>query len=109
MKIHLATGCAILTTLLGGPMVASAQGSRSDAAHAETYVKDSAITAEIKARLASEHVTSLGEIHVITGRNGVVWLSGSAKTREAAHKAVLIARSTAHVKGVHSEIRVIGN
>lgn len=109
MKIHLATGCAIVTTLLGGPMVATAQDSHSDAAHAETYVKNSAITTEIKARLAAEHVTSLGDIHVITSRNGVVWLSGSVKTREAAHKAVLIARSTAHVKGVHSQIKVIRN
>jgi hyperosmotically inducible protein len=109
MKIHLATGCAIVTTLLAGPMVATAQDSRSDAAHAETYVQDSAITTAVKARLAAEHVTSVGDIHVITSRNGVVWLSGSVKTREAAHKAVSIARSTAQVKGVHSQIKVIRN
>ena len=107
MKTYLATSCAIVATLLGGSVAATAQNSHSDAAHAETYVKDSAITTKIKTRLAAEHVTSVGDIHVNTDRNGVVWLSGSVKTRQAADKAVSIARSTAHVKRVHSEIKVI--
>jgi hyperosmotically inducible protein len=107
MKTYLATSCAILATLLGGSMVATAQDSNSDTAHAETYAKDSAITTKIKTRLAADHLTSLGDIHVDTDKSGVVWLSGSVKTREAADKAVSIARSTAHVKGVHSEIKVI--
>lgn len=107
MKTYLATSCAILAAFLGGPMVATAQDSHSDTAHAETYVKDSAITTKIKTRLAADHVTSLADIHVDTDKYGVVWLSGSVKTREAADKAVSIARSTAHVKGVHSEIKVV--
>jgi hyperosmotically inducible protein len=107
MKTYLATSCAIVATLLGGSVAATAQNSHSDAAHAETYVKDSAITTKIKTRLAAEHVTSVGDIHVNTDRNGVVWLSGSVKTRQAADRAVSIARSTAHVKRVHSEIKVI--
>lgn len=104
---YLATGCAIFATLPGGSMVAAAQDSHANAAHAETYVKDSAITTKIKARLAAEHVASLGDIHVDTDRNGVVWLSGSVETRQAADKAVSIARSTDRVKRVHSEIKVI--
>jgi hyperosmotically inducible protein len=107
MKLYLATNCAILAALLGGPVVATAQNSHSDTAHAETYVKNSAITTKIKTRLAAEHMASLGDIHVNTDRNGVVWLSGSVKTRQAAEKAVAIARSTAHVKRVHSEIKVV--
>jgi len=107
MKTYLATSCAILATLLGGSVIANAQDSHSDTAHAETYVKDSAITTKIKARLAAEHVTSLGDIHIKTDKDGVVWLSGSVKTRQAAEKAVSIARATAHVKRVHSEIKVI--
>jgi hyperosmotically inducible protein len=107
MRTYLATGCAIFATLLGSSIAATAQDSHSDAAHAETYVKDSAITTKIKIRLAAEHVTSLGNIHVNTDKNGVVWLSGSVKTRQAADKAVSIARSTARVKRVHSEIKVI--
>jgi hyperosmotically inducible protein len=107
MKSHFATSCAISVFLLGGSMVAIAQDSHSDTAHAETYVKNSAITMKIKARLAAEHVASLGDIHVMTDKDGVVWLSGSTKSRQAADKAVSIARSTAHVKRVHSEIKVI--
>jgi hyperosmotically inducible protein len=107
MKLYLATGCSILAAVLAGSVVATAQDSHSDTAHAETYVKDSAITAKIKTRLAAEHISSLGEVHVNTDRNGVVWLSGSVKTRQAAEKAVAIARSTAHVKRVHSEIKVV--
>jgi hyperosmotically inducible protein len=107
MKPYLATSCAIFAALLGGSVAANAQDSASDTAHAETYVKDSAITTTIKTRLAAEHLTSLGDIHVETDKNGVVWLSGSAQTRQAAEKAVSIARSTAHVKRVHSEIKVV--
>jgi len=107
MKTYLATSCAILATLLGGSVVANAQDSHSTTAHAETYVKDSAITTKIKTRLAAEHVTSLGDIQVTTDKDGVVWLSGRVKTRQAAEKAVSIARATAHVKRVHSEIKVV--
>ncbi len=109
MKTYLVTGCAILATLLGGSMVATAHEAHSDTAHAATYVKDSAITTKIKARLAAQHIASLGDIHVKTDKHGVVWLSGRVKTREAAEKAVSIARSTAHVRGVHSEIKVVRN
>jgi hyperosmotically inducible periplasmic protein len=76
MKIYLATSCAILATLLGASVAATAQDSHSDTARAATYVKDSAITTKIK-------------------------------TREAADEAVSIARSTAHVKGAHSELKVV--
>jgi|SRR5579863_57397 len=107
MKTYVATTCAIFATLLGGSMAATAQDSHSATAHAEIYVKNSAITTKIKTRLAAEHITSLGDIHVNTDKNGVVWLSGSVKTRHAADKAISIARSTAHVTRVHSEIKVI--
>lgn len=109
MKTYLVTSCAIVATLLGGSMVATAQDSNSDTAHAKTYVKDSAITTKIKTRLAAEHITSLGDVHVDTDKNGVVWLSGTVKTQEAADKAVSIARKTAHVKRVHSDIKVVAD
>lgn len=107
MKVYLAASCAIFATLLGGAVVATAQDAHSDTAHAETYAKDSTITTKIKTRLAAAHVASLGEIHVSTDKNGVVWLRGTVKTRDAADKAVSIARSTAHVKRVHSELKVM--
>jgi hyperosmotically inducible protein len=81
----------------------------SDTAKAVTYVKESAITTDVKTRLAAEHLTSLERIHVDTDTDGVVWLSGSASTREAADKAASIARDTAGVTRVHSDIKVIRN
>jgi hyperosmotically inducible periplasmic protein len=46
----------------------------------------------------------LGRIHVDTDENGVVWLTGSARSQQAIDKAVSIARNTEHVKSVHSDM-----
>jgi hyperosmotically inducible protein len=67
-------------------------------------VKDSAITTEIKTKLAADHLTSLGRIHVDTDKDGAVWLTGSARSREALDRAVSIARRTEHVTSVHSDL-----
>jgi hyperosmotically inducible periplasmic protein len=107
MKAHFAT-CAIFATFLGVSVTAIAQDSDTNNSHVAAFVNDSTITAKIKARLAEEDITSLGDIHVATDENGVVWLSGSAGTHEAANKAIAIARATAHVTKVHSSIRAVG-
>lgn len=106
MRTYLAMSCAICAILLGSTVSATAQNSDTDSARAVAFVKNSAITTKIKGKLAAEHITSLGDIHVDTDKDGVVWLSGSVKTQEAADRAVAIARSTAHVKRVHSDIRI---
>jgi hyperosmotically inducible protein len=106
MKSTLAIGCVLLGTLLVPAMVAVAQDSDRDRSHPEAFVKDSAITTAIKTKLAAEHLTSLGRIHVDTDRNGVVWLTGSARSQEAADKAVSIARDTEHVRAVHSDLKI---
>lgn len=106
MTRQLAMSCAILAILLGASVAATAQNSDTDTAHAKAFVKDSVITTKIKAKLAAEHIASLGDIHVDTDKNGVVWLSGSVKTQEAADRAVSIATATAGVKRVHSDLRV---
>ena len=101
------TASFVLLGLLVGPVVALAgQDADSDRAHPKAFVKDSAITATIKAKLAAEHITSLGRIHVDTDANGIVWLTGSARTQEAIDKAVSLARETEFVKSVHSELTV---
>ena len=84
----------------------AADDSTSETSHAMAFVKDSAITTEIKTRLAAEHMTSLERIHVDTDKDGVVWLSGTARTQKAADKAVSIARTIERVKDVHSDITV---
>jgi hyperosmotically inducible protein len=106
MKTTLVTTCVLFGTLLGPAAVAVAQDSDTDRSHPTAFVKDSAITTSIKTQLAAEHITSLGHIHVDTDNNGVVWLTGSASSQQAANKAVSIARGTEHVKSVHSDIKI---
>jgi hyperosmotically inducible protein len=105
MKAKLVMTCLVCGMLLG-PAVTMAQDSDADRSNAKAFVKDSAITTEIKTKLAAEHVTSLGRIHVDTDKDGVVWLSGSARTQEAIDKAVSIARETKGVKDVHNHIKI---
>lgn len=92
--------------LLGSAAALADKDSDTDRSHPAAFVKDSAITTKIKSKLASEHITSLGRIHVDTDKDGVVWLSGSARTQEAIDKAVSIAQNTENVRSVHSDIKI---
>jgi hyperosmotically inducible periplasmic protein len=105
MKMTIAIASAVLAALLGSTVVV-AQDSDTDRSHPKAFVKDSAITTEIKTKLAAEHITSLGRIHVDTDKDGVVYLSGSARSQEAIDKAVSIARETEHVRSVHNHIKI---
>jgi len=53
-----------------------------------------------------ETLTSLGRIHVDTDKDGVVWLSGSARAQSDIDKAVEIARGTEGVREVKNELVV---
>ena len=64
------------------------------------------ITAKLKARLAAEKIASLTQIKVDTDNNGVVWLSGFARTQEAVDKAHSIAHATEGVKSVKNHIKI---
>jgi hyperosmotically inducible periplasmic protein len=88
------------------PALASADDHDSDRSHPVTFVKDSAITTKIKSKLATEHLTSVGRIHVDTDANGNVYLSGTAHSQEAIDQAVSIAKSTEHVNSVQSTLTV---
>jgi hyperosmotically inducible periplasmic protein len=106
MKPTFAISCVLFGTLLAPAAVVVAHDSDTDRSHPEAFVKDSVITTAVKTKLAAEHLTSLGRIHVDTDKDGVVWLTGSARSQEAADKAVSIARDTEHVKAVHSDIKI---
>jgi len=106
MKTKFAITCVLCSTFIGSAVALAADDPNSDTSHAVAYVKDSAITTDIKTRLAAEHITSLERIHVDTDKDGVVWLSGTASTQKAVDKAVAIARDADHVTNVHSDIRV---
>lgn len=51
-----------------------------------------------------DSLTSLGRIHVDTEEDGVVWLTGGARSREASDSAVSIARRTEHLTSVPGDL-----
>jgi hyperosmotically inducible protein len=106
MKTTIATTCVLFGTLLGPAAIVVAQDADTDRSHPVAFVKDSAITMKIKAKLGAEHIARWGRIHVNTDKNGVVWLTGSARTQQAADEAESMARETEGVKVVHSGIKI---
>ncbi|MBV8497576.1 MAG: BON domain-containing protein [Gammaproteobacteria bacterium] len=107
LKYRMLTAIAATAVLCG--TAAFAQDADTDRSHPKAFVKDSAITTKVKTKLAAEHITSLGHIRVDTDENGVVWLSGSAHSREAVDRAIDIARNTDGVRDVHSTLKVRGD
>jgi hyperosmotically inducible protein len=105
MKTTLAVTYLAVASLLG-PVAAIAADAATDPSKPVVYVKDSVITTKIKAELAAKHIDSLGNIHVDTDQNGVVYLSGTAHTQAAVDQAVSMARATEGVKSVHSTLAV---
>jgi hyperosmotically inducible protein len=100
-----------MTWVVFGALLGSAAAIAGDDANAvgtstTVFVRDSAITARIKTKLAADHLTSLGRIHVDTDNNGIVWLTGTARSEEAIAQAVSLARETEHVKSVHNALTV---
>jgi hyperosmotically inducible protein len=95
----------VLAGVLGAP-VAFPQDADADRTHPKAYVMDSVITTKIKSKLAADHITSVGRIHVDTDANGVVWLSGSARSQEAIDRAEAVARDTEDVKDVRSTLKI---
>jgi hyperosmotically inducible protein len=83
-----------------------AQDVDADRSQPKAFVKDSVITTKIKSKLAADHLTSLGHIRVDTDANGVVYLSGTAHSKDEITRAVDIARDTDGVRGVHNSLVV---
>ena len=109
METKFVTAVIIAVALLG-PIAVRAAGSESDRSHAEAFVKDSVITTKVKAKLAAENMSSFVHVQVDTDRNGVVVLSGTARSQAAIDQAVSIARATEGVKAVQNQIKIkVGN
>jgi hyperosmotically inducible protein len=104
MNSKLATSLFIIGAVLA-PVAAHAEGD-ADRSHPGAFVKDSVITAKIKAKLADEKLNTLAHISVDTDARGMVVLSGHVRSPEMADKAMSIARSTEGVVSVTSNIRV---
>ena len=105
MKLKLATSCIVIGALLA-PYVAHSADSDSDRTHPGAFVKDSAITTKIKAKLAGEKISTLAHIKVDTDSRGAVALSGNVRSKEEADKAIAIARETEGVRSVASNLQV---
>jgi hyperosmotically inducible protein len=85
--------------------VLAADSSDSD----HHYVKDSVITTKVKSKLAAKHMSTLTHVRVDTDENGVVWLSGTAPTKDARDLAGMIAKDTDGVNSVNNNIEVAPN
>jgi len=70
------------------------------------YVEDSVITTKIKGKLAAEKDVSAMHIKVDTDKNGVVVLSGTAKSEAERDKAHKIAHSVEGVTKVINHIKI---
>jgi hyperosmotically inducible periplasmic protein len=106
MNTKLALSGIVFGALLGSAAAIAGDDTNAVGTSTAVFVKDSAITTKIKTKLAADHLTSLGRIHVDTDKNGVVWLTGTARSQEAIAKAVSLASDTEHVKSVHNDLTV---
>jgi hyperosmotically inducible periplasmic protein len=104
MKTLILSACVALSAACA--MSAVADTMKSDAATTGTYVKDSAITTKVKTKLAAKHMSTLTKISVDTDMNGVVWLSGTAPTKDAKDLAGMLTKDTDGVTAVHNNIMV---
>jgi len=68
-------------------------------------VGDGSITAAIKTKLLASSDTSGSRIHVVT-KNGVVTLSGTARSKHEKIRAVQIARSVHGVRNIRNRLTV---
>jgi osmotically-inducible protein OsmY len=94
-----AMSAAVALTALPGCSVMRHQQSASE------YVDDATITAKVKSKFAEDKTVSAMAIKVDTF-DGLVTLSGAAKSGEEKSKAESLARSVAGVKGVKNAIIV---
>ena len=71
-----------------------------------TKLSDSVITTKVKAEFAKDKAVHATTVKVDTDANGVVTLSGTAKTKAEAEKAESIAKSVKGVTSVKNDIVV---
>ena len=105
MKTLLTTACFVLGTSLA-PVAGYAGDMDKDRSSPKAFVKDSVITAKIKAEMAKDKQVSALHIKVDTDSNGVVQLSGNARSQAEADKAVSIAQNVKGVVSVKNDIQI---
>ena len=108
MNTKLVTTCIVTGALLL-PVAGYTADYDTDRSSPKAFVKDAAITAKIKAKLAAEKIASAVHIKVDTDKKGVVTLSGNATSQDEADKAVSIARSVEGVAAVENNIQIVAH
>ncbi len=71
-----------------------------------TKLSDSVITTKVKAEFAKDKAVHATTVKVDTDANGVVTLSGTAKTKAEAEKAEAIAKGVKGVTSVKNDITI---
>jgi hyperosmotically inducible periplasmic protein len=102
--------CLIAAAALVGSFAGCATESNNSSARNASItekVEDSWITTKVKSEFAVDKTVSATNIHVDTN-NGVVRLSGVAKSTEEANKAVSIAKGVKGVTSVRNDMQIQG-
>jgi hyperosmotically inducible protein len=94
---------ALMTPLVGMMPLASIAAEGDSIS---TKVGDSVITTKVKAAFARDKLVSATDIKVDTDSNGLVLLSGTAKSKVEADQAVKVAKSVKGVTAVKNDIVV---
>lgn len=105
MKTKFATSLFLIGALFA-PVAGFTADTDTGHSSAKEFVKDSAITAKVKAALAKDKQVSAMHIKVDTDNAGVVTLSGTAKSRTEADRAVTVAQGIKGVSSVENHITV---
>ena len=95
--------------IVAGMLLPTAAFSQEKGAAVREFVKDSAITAKVKAEMAKEKPSTLVKISVDTDKSGAVVLSGTAKTSADKARAETIARNVKGVATVENNIEIRTN
>lgn len=103
-KVKLIGACVV-----AGLMLSTAAFSQEKRAAVREFVKDSAITAKVKAEMAKEKPSTLVKVSVDTDKSGAVVLSGTAKTSADKARAEKIARGVKGVATVENNIEIKTN
>jgi len=96
----------LTSLLLIGALAMPVAVFAADGDSVKTELSDSVITTKVKAEFAKDKAVSATHVKVDTDSNGVVTLSGTAKSKAEADKAVSIAKNTKGVTAVNNEIVV---
>ena len=99
------TAFAVIGALLA-PVTGNAEDRDKDRSSPSAWVKDSVITAKIKAEYAKNKQVSVRRIRVDTDDTGKVQLTGTARSRAEKRLAADIAKHTEGVVSVDNRIRV---